>query len=120
MQALFKCRSGKILIIAVITAMVLVSLSFTADYSYAAAKQPTKITLQSTASSVDIKGTVTVSVKSVRPSGASKAVTYKSSNSKIATVSDSGLVRGIKSGTVTITATSNQGEGYHPDLSVTQ
>lgn len=106
MQALFKCRSGKVLIIAVITAMMLVSLGFTADYSYAAAKQPTKITLQSTASSVDIKGTVTVSVKSVRPSGASKAVTYKSSNSKIATVSDSGLVRGIKSGTVTITATS--------------
>ena len=36
----------------------------------AAAKKPTKITLKSTAKTVDIKGKVTISVKSVKPSEA--------------------------------------------------
>ncbi len=72
----------------------------------AAAKKPTKITLKSTYSTVDINGTVKVSVKSVKPANASKAVTYKSSNIKIATVNASGVVTGKKAGTVTITAIS--------------
>ena len=73
---------------------------------YAAAPKPTRITLKTTAKTVDIKGKVTVSVKSVRPAKASKAVTWKSSNKKVATVSSKGVVTGKKKGAVTITATS--------------
>lgn len=72
----------------------------------AAAKKPTKITLKSTAKTVDIKGKGTVSVKSVKPSDASKSVSFKSSNSKVAKVSSKGVVTGVKKGTATITATS--------------
>lgn len=72
----------------------------------AAVKKPTKITLKSTNQTVDINGKVTVSVKSVTPANASKAVTYKSSNTKIATVTSAGVVTGKKAGKVTITATS--------------
>lgn len=42
----------------------------------------------------------------VKPSSASQKVTWKSSNTKIATVSAAGKVKGIKKGKVTITATS--------------
>lgn len=72
----------------------------------AAAKKPTKITLKSTATTVDIKGKVTVSVKSVKPSGASKSVAYTTSNKKVATVNSKGVVTGVKKGTAKITATS--------------
>ena len=49
---------------------------------------------------------ITLKVKSVKPSKASKKVTWKSSNRKIATVTSSGKVKARKEGTVTITATS--------------
>ena len=45
-------------------------------------------------------------MKSVSPSYASKSVTWSSSNTKIATVNASGLVKGVKPGVATITATS--------------
>lgn len=51
-------------------------------------------------------GGFTLKVKSVKPSKASKAVTWKSSNKKIATVSKKGKVRAKKNGTAVITATS--------------
>ncbi len=51
-------------------------------------------------------GAFTLRVKSVIPSKASKAVTWKSSNKKIVTVTNKGRVRAKKSGTAVITATS--------------
>ena len=49
---------------------------------------------------------MTVKVKSVKPANASKSVTWKSSDKKIATVTSKGVVKGLKKGTVKITATS--------------
>lgn len=72
----------------------------------AAANAPKKLTLKTTSKTIDIKGKATVSVKSVSPSNASKAVKFKSSNKKIATVSSKGVVTGKKAGKVTITVTS--------------
>ena len=85
----------------------------------AAAKKPTKITLNTTAKNVDINGKVTVSVKSVKPEGASKEVTYKSSNKKFATVSSKGVVTGKKAGTVTITATSKKNSKVKATIKIT-
>lgn len=74
----------------------------------AASVKPKKLSLESSVSKkvIDVKGKTRISVSSVKPADASKAVTFKSSNSKIATVSAKGVVTGKKAGTVTITATS--------------
>lgn len=108
MQEFLRGTKSKALMALIITAMVFTALGLSTDQASAAskAKKPTKITLKTTAKQVDVKGTVKVSVKSVKPSKASKAVTYKSSNKKIATVTKNGTVKGKKAGTVTITATS--------------
>ena len=87
-------------------AMVLTIVNIPAPQVQAATKKPTKITLKTTYKTVDVGGTVTVSVKKVSPADASKSVTYKSSNKKVATVTSKGVVTGKKAGTVTITATS--------------
>ena len=71
-----------------------------------AAAKPTKLTLTTTSKTVDVKGQVTVSVKSVKPAKADKKVVWKTSNKKIATVSAKGVVKGKKKGTVKITAVS--------------
>ena len=95
-----------------ITLIVAFAMAFTVfGYGFAvqadaAAKKPTKMSISSNYKTVDIKGKVTVKVKSVSPANASKAVTWKSSNKNIATVSSSGVVTGKKAGTVKITATS--------------
>ena len=89
-------------------AVVLTMAASTGMNSEAASKKPTKITLKATSKTVDIKGKVKVSVKSVKPSKASKSVTYKSSNKKIATVTSKGVVKGKKKGTVKITAISKK------------
>lgn len=96
----------KILAIVISLVLVISLANVPVVYANAAVKKPTKITLKTNFSTVDINGKVNVSVKSVKPSGASKSVTYKSSNKKIATVNSEGVVTGKKAGTVTITATS--------------
>lgn len=103
-----KATIKKISLFMLSLAVVLTMAASTGMNSEAASKKPTKITLKATSKTVDIKGKVKVSVKSVKPSKASKSVTYKSSNKKIATVSSKGTVTGKKKGTVKITATSKK------------
>ncbi len=74
--------------------VVVMAVAFAAIPSEAASKKPTKMSLKVTAKTIDIKGHATISVKSVKPSKASKAVTFKSGNKKIATVSSKGVVKG--------------------------
>ena len=52
-----------------------------------AAAKANKIKLSATKQTMYVKGSFTLKVKSTTPKNASKAVTYKSSNKKIATVS---------------------------------
>ena len=60
--------------------------------------------------SVDVGKEVTLSA-SVAPSNATnKAVTWSSSNTKIATVNANGKVKGVKAGTAKITVTTNDGK----------
>lgn len=71
-----------------------------------ATKKPSKITLNYKSTTSYVGGTVKLKVASVTPKKASKSVTWKSSNTKIAVVNSKGVVKAKKTGTVTITAKS--------------
>ena len=81
--------------------------------------KPTKMAIKCTAYTVDIGGKVQASVKSVSPVKASKAVTWKSSNSKIAKISSKGVITGVKAGKVTITATSKYNKKLKKSFKIT-
>ena len=88
--------------------------------SNAASVKPTKISLKSsvTGKTIDIKGKTTISVSNVVPAGASKSVTFKSSNTKVATVASSGVVTGKKTGTAIITATSKSNKNVKATITI--
>lgn len=71
---------------------------------------PKKITLSKKTLSVKVKKTAKLTVK-WKPSNVSpKTVTWTTSNKKIATVNKRGVVKGVRKGTVTITATAWNGK----------
>lgn len=99
-------KSWRIFSIALAFAFVFTTFAATSLTVDAATVKPKSLTISATAKTVDIGGKVTVKVKSVKPANASKSVTWKSSNKKVATVTSKGVVKGLKKGTVKITATS--------------
>ena len=99
-------KSWRIFSIALAFAFVFTTVSAAALTADAATVKPKSLTISAAAKIVDIGGKVTVKVKSVKPANASKSVTWKSSNKKVATVTSKGVVKGLKKGTVKITATS--------------
>ena len=101
-------RIQKALAVMAAVAVTVTSTGVASVDAQAATVKPKKLTVTSSVSSkvIDVKGTTKISVKSVSPKNASKSVTYKSSNTKIASVSSKGTVKGKKTGSVTITATS--------------
>lgn len=70
------------------------------------AVQPASIKLNKTSVTLSIPGTTTAQLKAT-VTGVSKKVTWKSSNTSVATVSTSGKVTAKKAGTAIITATAN-------------
>lgn len=101
-------RIQKALAVMAAVAVTVTSTGVASVDAQAATVKPKKLTVTSSVSSkvIDVKGTTKISVKNVSPKNASKSVTYKSSNTKIASVSSKGTVKGKKTGSVTITATS--------------
>lgn len=85
----------------------------------ASSKVPTKIYLTSTAQSIGVGDTCTVSVKSVTPSTASKEVNFSSSDTKIAKVDRKGMVTGVSDGDVTIRATSKESGKISASVKIT-
>ncbi len=83
-------------------------------------KQPvTKLTINKTKLTVKTGKTATLKV-TVAPSNANdKSLKWTTSNSKIATVTQKGVVKGIKKGTVTITAAAKDGSGKKVTCTVT-
>ena len=79
----------------------------------------TGVTIKCKANTVKVKKTLTLTA-TVKPTNADiNGVTWKSSNTKVATVDSNGKVRGIKKGTVTITATAKDGSGKKATMKVT-
>lgn len=101
-------RIQKALAVMAAVAVTVTSAGVASVDAQAATVKPKKLTVTSSVSSkvIDVKGTTKISVKSVSPKNASRSVTYKSSNTKISSVSGKGTVKGKKNGSVTITATS--------------
>ena len=83
-------------------------------------KQPvTKLTINKTKLTVKAGKTAALKV-TVAPSNANnKSLRWTSSNQKIATVTQNGTVKGIKRGTVTITAAAKDGSGKKVTCKVT-
>ena len=80
----------------------------TADCLVTVVNAPGSITLTSPAKSIGVKQTV--QLKASLPDGTAGTIKYSSGNTKVATVDSSGKVTGIKTGSVTITATTYNGK----------
>ncbi len=83
--------------------------SYTAKTEVLVIQPVTGVTLNKTASYLNLNATMTL-VPTISPANASiKSVTWSSSDPSIATVSSSGVVTGLKKGTVTITCKTTNG-----------
>ena len=83
------------------------------------ASAPTSITLSNDSLTISVYETSQLSVTSVTPSDASNMVSWKSSNSNIATINSSGVVTGVGEGKCIITATSSYDSTVFANVSVT-
>ncbi|MDE6312354.1 MAG: Ig-like domain-containing protein [Lachnospiraceae bacterium] len=94
----------------VVAAFIILALVVTGLYmnpvETQAAVKATKITLNAKSRELTVGKSITLKVKSVTPKNASKAVTWKTSNKKVATVNSKGKVTAKKAGSATITAVS--------------
>ena len=77
------------------------------------------ITLNRSTASVEVGSTVSLTATVSPSNAADRTLTWSSSNTAIATVSSNGVVTGVKAGTATITATSNDGSGVKATCQVT-
>lgn len=98
--------TAKSMLSSFVAVMVAFAMILVAGINVDAATAPKKLVISVASTEINVGSTTKVSVKSVSPKKASKAVTYYSSNKSIATVSSKGVVTGKKEGTVTITAKS--------------
>ena len=79
----------------------------------------TKVKLNKTKSTMTVGKKQTLKATVTPKKASSKAVVWKSSNTKVATVTSKGVVKAKKAGTVTITATAKDGSGKKETCKVT-
>jgi hypothetical protein len=77
----------------------------------------TKVVITAPAKTVKVGKSLQMKV-SLTPSDSTDSVTWKSSDAKLARVSQTGRVTGVKKGTVTITATADSGKAAHVRITV--
>ena len=101
-------------------ALLFTSISIPADVFAAGKKQTTSITLNVKSKQTLYVGmSKKITVKSVKPKGSSKKVTYKSSDSSIVKVSKNGTMKALKPGTATITVVSVSNSNISQKVKVT-
>lgn len=115
MKALMKKTLAALLAVAMVLTAVGVTTT-TADAKKAKVK---KITLSAKKKTLKVGKSFTLKVKSVKPKKASKAVKWKSSNKKVATVNAKGKVVAKKAGKATITATSKSNKKVKSTCKIT-
>ncbi len=98
----------------IVLAMLVASLAMSFN-TQAATKS---ITLNKAKATINVGQTTTLKVTKAKGL-TSKAVTWKSSNKKVATVTSKGVVKGVKAGTATITATSKKSSKVKATCKVT-
>ena len=81
-----------------------------ATFTITVASPTRKITLSAPSATLALAKSMTIQAETT-PADASREFTWKSSNSKVATVNDQGVVTAIKAGKATITATAKDGTG---------
>ena len=79
----------------------------------------TKVKLNKTKSTMTVGKKQTLKATVTPKKASSKAVVWKSSNTKVATVTSKGVVKAKKAGTVTITATAKDGSGKKAACKIT-
>lgn len=80
---------------------------------------PTNVELSSSFEEVEVGNTITLT-PTITPSNASYTLTWSSSNTNVATVSSSGVVRGVNKGTAKITVKTDNGLSATCDIMVTK
>lgn len=85
----------------------------------AAGSKPVSMTLNMSQKTIDLNSIYQIKVKTVKPKKASKAVLYKTSNSKIASVSAKGIVKGKKEGIAKITIQSKANKKLKKTVKIT-
>lgn len=114
-----RAHSGKLLRCCVIISLAAVLfLLCSLEVTFAAVK-PKKIWISPGKATLTAGQTRTIKVRKVSPSNASKAVLYKSSNKKVATVTKLGRVKAIKAGKATIKVTSKTSGKVYAKAAIT-
>ena len=112
-------KKVKFLSLLLCLALILTSLNVPAEVS-AAGKVTTSMTLNVKSKQTMYVGTSKkIKVKSVKPTGSSKKVTYESSDSTIAKVTQNGTIKALKPGKATITVTSASNSEVSKKIKVT-
>ncbi len=102
-------RKGNLKMIAALfcaSAFFAAAVPFNGQAAQAAAKKASKITLNKSTATMLAGNSLKLKASKVSPANASKSVTWKTSNKKLATVTSKGVVKAKKAGTVKITGVS--------------
>lgn len=105
-------KMKKHLAIGLIMCLTVLSIAPNADAKQT--KKPKKIYLSVKTKKMLVGQKYKLKVKKVKPNKATKKVKWKSSNKRIATVSNSGVVKAKRAGTVKITAISKKNKKASP------
>jgi uncharacterized protein YjdB len=115
---MFKIR-GKQIIKLLVVAMMCISLMPTTTVFATSTVKATGVTLNETSLSI-AKGNTSTLTATIAPSTATnQTVTWKSSDTKVATVDSNGKIKGIAKGTATITCTAKDGSKKKATCKVT-
>lgn len=112
-------RIGKLIIRLLVVIMLCINLVSTSMAFASSTVKVTRITLSNSSLSASKGDTSTLTATIAPSTTTNKAVTWKSSNKKVAKVDSNGKITAVSKGTATITCTSNDGSKKKSSCKVT-